>query len=109
MKNTESLILLIKTYLGETIGGFLIIVLILSAVYKSIFDSGLFQHLIIVVRFKRWKIDKEIKELTELIDHADLKENVKNKYKAKLRSLYLQRQLLTKEKKSKSLIFLVAM
>lgn len=99
MKNIESLIPFIKTYLGETVGGYLIIVLILSAVYKSIFDSGLFQHLVIVVRFKRWKIDKEIKELTELIDHAHLKENVKNKYKAKLRSLYLQRQLLTKETK----------
>lgn len=99
MKNIESLIPFIKTYLGETVGGFLIVFLILSAIYKSIFDSGLFQHLVIVVRFKRWKIDKEIKDLTEFIDHANLKENIKNKYKAQLRALYLQRQLLTKETK----------
>lgn len=99
MKNLENIAEFIKIYVGETLGSFIIIVLILLTVYKSVFDSGLFQHLLIVVRFRRWKIDKEIKELTELIEHGGLNESVKLKYIEMRRALYLQRQLLTKEKR----------
>ncbi|EHU1307129.1 hypothetical protein QDT04_15085 [Acinetobacter baumannii] len=108
MKNLESLAPFIKTYAGETIGSFIILVWILTTVYKSIFDSGLFQHLIIVIRFRRWKIDKEIKELTELINHGSLNEYVKNKYINKRRALYLQKQLLTKEERIEILDILSA-
>ncbi|EMK0759651.1 hypothetical protein ACEZKA_002980 [Acinetobacter baumannii] len=97
MKNLDSLAPFIKTYAGETVGSFIILVLIILTVYKTIFDSGLFQHLFILIRFRRWKIDKEIKEVTELINHGSLNEYVKNKYIDKRRALYLQKQLLTKE------------
>lgn len=99
MSSLEVLVPLIKDHIGGTLGSIIVVTVILSTVYKSIFDSGLFQHLLIVVQFRRWKIDKEIKELTELIEHGGLNESVKLKYIEMRRALYLQRQLLAKEKR----------
>ena len=84
---------LLGTYWGE----FLIAILVLAFSYNYILKSGIIQHLFFVINFKSWKVKKEIEQITELLDNTELSETMKKNLKFRVKLLYLQLTLKTKE------------
>lgn len=82
---------------GKFWGEILVSILVLAFSYNYILKSGIIQHLFFVINFKSWKVKKEIEKITELLDNTELSETMKKNLKYRVKLLYLQLSLKTKE------------
>lgn len=93
IENTQIYTELFGKYWGEI----LVSILVIAFSYNYILKSGIIQHLFFVINFKSWKIKKEIEQITELLDNTELSETMKKNLKYRVKLLYLQLSLKTKE------------
>lgn len=82
---------------GKYWGGILVSILVLAFSYNYILKSGIIQPLFFVINYKSWKVKKEIERIKELLDNTELSETMKKNLKFRVKILYLQLSLKTKE------------
>lgn len=88
---------IINELLGTYFGEFLIAILVLTFSYNYILKSQIIQHLFFIINFKSWKNKKEIEKITELLSNTELSKTMKKNLKFRVKLLYLQLYLKTKE------------
>lgn len=87
----------IEQIFGESLGSLIVALLVIAFVYNYILKSGIIQPVFFIINFKSWKNKKEIEKITELLSNTELSKTMKKNLKFRVKLLYLQLYLKTKE------------